>query len=63
VHTTHVDFRIENLSSTQLTIRINHNNTGTIRERLCSGRVSSGDDQKLLTTVQVRKSSVEYYRK
>lgn len=55
VHTTHVNFQIANLSAKQLTIHINHTNT----ERVCSGHISQVDDQKTLTAVQVRKSSVE----
>ena len=56
VHTTNVDFRIEDISSKKFTISINHNNTGTISQRLCSGYISEVDDQDRLATVQVRKS-------
>ncbi|CAF0973314.1 unnamed protein product [Rotaria sordida] len=52
IHTTKVDFRIENISSNHLTIVINHNNTGTIRERLCSGHVNQVDNQNTLIAVQ-----------
>ncbi|CAF3399557.1 unnamed protein product [Rotaria sp. Silwood1] len=37
IHTTKVDFRIQNISSNHLTIMINHNKTRAIRERFCSG--------------------------
>ncbi|CAF2960440.1 unnamed protein product [Rotaria sp. Silwood2] len=52
VHTTKVDFRIENVSSNHLTIVIKHNNTGLISERLCSGHFHSVDNQTTLTAVR-----------
>ncbi|CAF2529323.1 unnamed protein product [Rotaria sp. Silwood2] len=52
VHTTNVDFRIANISSNHLTIVINHNNTGTISERLCAGYVDQVDHQKTSMVVQ-----------
>ncbi|CAF0815218.1 unnamed protein product [Rotaria sp. Silwood1] len=52
IHTTKVDFRIQNISSNHLTIMINHNKTRAIRERFCSGHVSQVDNQKTLIAVQ-----------
>jgi len=60
VHTTKVDFRIDDISSKQFTIRINHNNTGTISERLCSGDITEIDDQNRLKADQVSISLVKY---
>ncbi len=55
MHTTKVDFQIEDVSSKQFTIRINHNNTGTISQRLCSGHISQVDEQNtsILTKVNI----------
>lgn len=55
VHTTNVSFQIEAISSSQLTIRIDHNNTKTISSRICSGQVSQVDEQDQWITIQVRK--------
>ncbi|CAF4111813.1 unnamed protein product [Rotaria sp. Silwood2] len=52
IHTTKVDFRIENVSSNHLTIVIKHNNTGLTSERLCSGHFHSVDNQTTLTAVR-----------
>lgn len=54
MHTTNVDFRIEDISSKQFTIRINHTNTGTIGQRLCSGYIGQIDDRNTSIVVQVR---------
>ncbi len=55
MHTTKVDFQIENITNKQFTIRINHNNTGTISPRLCSGHISQVNNRNTWTGVQVRK--------
>jgi hypothetical protein len=55
VHTTNVDFRIEDISNKQFTILINHSNTGTIGQRLCSGYIGQIDDRNTSILVQVRK--------
>ena len=54
-HTTIVDYQIEDISSTGFTIRINHNNTGTIYSRLCTGRISQVDEQEQWALIQVSK--------
>jgi len=58
VHTTEVDFRIANISSKQFIIRIDHNNTGTIR--LCSGYISEINNQNISKGYQVKTSLMKY---
>jgi len=54
-HTTKVDFQIRNTTHKQFTIHINHNNTGTISPRLCSGHISRLNDRDTWTDDQVKK--------
>jgi len=60
VHTTEVDFRIANISSKQFIIRINHNNTGPISQRLCSGYISEINNQNISKGYQVKTSLMKY---
>lgn len=54
MHTTQVDFQIENIAKNSLTIVINHNSSGIVKERLCAGVIKQIDNQnKKLISVQV----------
>lgn len=52
-HTTIIDYQINDITSTGLTVYINHNNTGTIHPRLCAGRINQMDEQERWVLVQV----------
>ncbi|UJR36296.1 hypothetical protein I4U23_029025 [Adineta vaga] len=63
IFTTNVKFQAEKISSTELTIRIHHNRTGTISDRLCSGHIQSLNDQESLRDIpETSKDTIEIYR-
>lgn len=53
-HTTEVDYTTKDISCNKHTIYINHNNTGTIHPRLCSGYINQIDAQNKSTHNRVR---------
>ena len=59
--TTSVNFRIENILSTQATIYIKYNKTGAVSDRLCSGYIQSRKDSKGWRYFSVRRRYMKWY--